>query len=118
MSTALDDWITRLVGSATTAEAAVVAADRLVEYRDRVIREARAAGVSAITIAKMTGLARSRIYQVLEGPGPHDDPWDHETFAQEMDDRWTESFYEWERHDHQGDVSDYFPLPEALRDAL
>jgi len=118
MSTAKDDFELRLVGAAATAGAALTAAERLIEYRDRVIRDARNAGLSAIKIAELTQLSRPRVYVILNSPDEESDWWDHEAFEQELDDRWGEAIHEWEESGQTGKPEDYFPLGGALSDAL
>ena len=116
MSRPLDEYAARLIGATSTAAAAVQAADRLVAYRDRIVREARAAGVSAIDIGKVIGVSRPRVYQILESPGPGDDWWEHEQFEEEMRQRWDEAIWRWQEEGEHGDPSEYFPLPQAVED--
>lgn len=117
MSSQVDEEAARLIGVVTTAEAALQAAERLVEYRNRVIRDARAGGMSAVRIGQITGLSRPRVYQILNEPVT-DDWYERDAFYQDLDDRWSEAFHEWDRAGREGSASEYFPLDEAVTEAL
>lgn len=112
MSTELD-IVSRLVGATAIADAAREAADRLAAYRDDLLRQARQDGVSAIQIAKVTGLSRPRVYQILNAPHP-DDYEASEDLALQMHALWHIAEDRWESEGYQGHIEDFFPLGEAI----
>jgi hypothetical protein len=115
MSTQLEqpEVVARLVGATSVAEAARAAADRLADYRDDIVRQARSVGVPAARIAALTGLSRPRVYQILNAPHPDDDTANAE-FAMEMDALWVRAVDEWDAEGCQGSPEEYFDLGEAF----
>jgi hypothetical protein len=106
-------WLGRLSGAVRIEQEARAIADRLAEYRDDMLRDARAEGVPAIRLAELTGLSRPRVYQILNAPHP-DDFSSMEDFASEMDTLWHEAEDRWENENYRGRIEDYFPLGEAI----
>jgi hypothetical protein len=112
MSTELE-IVGRLVGATAIADAAREAADRLADYRDDLLRQARLEGIPAARIASLTGLSRPRVYQIINAPHP-DDASANEDLAEQMSALWHIAENEWESQGYQGRVEDYFPLGEAM----
>ena len=112
------ELIARLVGAVSASEAAQVAAQRLVSYRNLVVREAFAAGITTIDIAALTGLSRPRVYEILHLPDDDDEGFDYASFYEELEDMWAVAVHDWEQHGKRGDPADFFPLGEAVNEAL
>jgi len=81
--------------------------------RDSLMRDMRREGYSAIKLAALAGLVRSRAYQIFEGPLPEDDQV-YADMAERIEDAWQEACQLYFDSDGSGTPDDFFPLERLL----
>lgn len=89
------------------------AQDEAVAVRDHLLRQgadvARDEGIRMEDFARMAGISRPRLYEVLNDPESLD-PIAHEDFRDEFDRRMYSAWLAWEDNGQQGDPADYFDV--------
>lgn len=114
MSTEIENDLEHLRTVAVSVEELRRATSRLEAYRDDMIRRLRSEGRSAIKLATVADLNRSRIYVILEAPGRGADDYHFADFAERLDEIWVETVNNWLDGGGVGDVEDYFPLEKLV----
>jgi hypothetical protein len=84
--------------------AARAMAERIEAARDAAIRTAAASGVSRVDLARQLGVARSRLYVILEQPA--DDDGDVFEWLATLEEA---AYARWESNGNEGDPDDYWP---------
>lgn len=116
MSTDLEPDFVKLRALSSSIAELRATVSKLEGLRDDLVREMRAAGRSAIAIADVASLNRSRVYQILEAPGPEAEDWDHHEFAEHFAELWDGAVNEWMAADDMDETvpDDYFPLERLV----
>lgn len=86
--------------------------------RNLVVNRLRVEGFSAQNLADELGVARSRLYQILEEPDrsdPDTDPAAFQWFEHVFSEAWDEAQIDWQADGCVGDPESYFPLERLLR---
>lgn len=108
MTSSVDTRLDELRAACSVVDQVRRAAESAEALRDRLMRQMRREGMSAIQIAQATGVHRSRVYVILS-EHPEDDP----ALDELLDSAWSEAIYEWDRSGRADEIEDHFPL-EAL----
>lgn len=116
MSTAIEP-LEHLAMLSESARYFSAAAERFSAYRNNLMRELRAAGVSAFDIAEAAKINRQRVYVILKGPGRDADDDVYADFVEHVERLWETALARWESSGFEGDADDYFELGELLENA-
>ena len=114
MTTQVDMRAQQLATIAATVENLRDQAEIAESVRDNLIREMRAEGYSAIKLAELTGVVRSRIYVILENLSPDADDYEYVEMSERIEDAWQYAVQRWMESDGTGEPEDFFPLEQLL----
>jgi DNA invertase Pin-like site-specific DNA recombinase len=103
-TTAVEEAVALAIGLSVRTRSAREMAERVEAARDAAIRRATSLGVNREEFARQLGIARSRLYVVMNEPN-EDDPELWEWLAQ-MDDL---ALDRWHQNDEEGSPDDYWP---------
>lgn len=119
MNSELDADYAKLAGLADAVVELRATVGKLESLRDELLRDIHARGGSGTKLSTVARVNRSRVYQIIAGPGPEADDWDHHEFAERFAELWDGAVMEWMHDSDAGAIDDrtpddYFPLERLV----
>lgn len=114
----VDNDLAQVIALADAVRDMRAALSRLEAARDAAIRRhAAQPGVNRVHLARALGIARSRLYGILEPPVVVDEDgraWVDTELLERADALWDEALWRWDQSGHEGNPDDYFPLDDVV----